>query len=197
MCGESPQGKLADAQTDFYKQAQAEANTAFQEQQGMIAQFQSIYDPILAAGPNQKGFSAAEEENLNAQTVEGTAENYAGALKALNKNLAAEGGGNIDLTSGQQTQLRAELAASSAGEQSKEETQVQEQDYAAGREEFNQASSALAQVSNELSPTGYMNAATGAGNAAESTLSSIAQEQESWRSAALGAVGSMASNIFQ
>ena len=134
---------------------------------------------------------------MNAQTVEGTAENYAGASKALNENLAAEGGGNIPLTTGEQTQLKAELAASSAGEQSKEETQVQEQNYAAGREEFNNASSALAQVSNELNPTSYEQAATSAGAAASSTLSELAKEQESWQAAAMGAAGSIASSIFQ
>ena len=197
MCGESAQEKLADAQTDFYKQATAEANTAFREQQAMIQQFQSIYDPILAKGPNQEGYSAGQVENLNAQTVEGTAENYAGASKALNENLAAEGGGNIPLTTGEQTQLKAELAAASAGEQSKEETQVQEQNYAAGREEFNNASSALERVSNDLSPTAYESAATSAGQAASTTVNEIEQEQMGWASAAMGAAGSIASSIFK
>lgn len=197
MCGESAQEKLADAQTDFYKQATAEANTTFGEQQALTQQFQSIYNPILAKGPNQEGYSAGQVENLNAQTVEGTAENYAGAAKALNENLAAQGGGNIPLTTGEQTQLKGELAASSAGEQSNEETQVKQADYAAGQQEFNNASSALERVSNDLSPTAYESAATSAGQAASTTVNEIEQEQMGWASAAMGAAGSIASSIFK
>ena len=49
MCGTyTPMDALADEQTEFYRQAQQESAIAFEEQQGMIAQFQSIYDPILA-----------------------------------------------------------------------------------------------------------------------------------------------------
>jgi len=196
MCGREAQENLAKSQTNFYNQATYESSIAFNEQQTMLKQFQSIYDPILAKGPNQEGYSAGQVENLNSQTVEGTAENYAGAAKALNENLAAQGGGNIPLTTGEQTQLKAELAAASAGEQSKEETQVQEQNYAAGRDQFNNAGAMMAGLSNEINPTAYESAATSAGQAASTTLNEIGPQVPLWASAAMGAAGSVASGIF-
>ena len=96
----------------------------------------SVLDPILKAGPNQEGFSTAEENTLNSQAVEGTAENYAGAAKAVNEEMAGEGGGNAPITTGGQTQLKEEVAQSAANTESGQETQIQEQNYQTGRENF-------------------------------------------------------------
>jgi hypothetical protein len=44
-------------------------------------------------------------------------------------------------------------------------------------------------VSGELNPTAYNNSATGAGDSASKTANDIAQAQNSWINAALGAAG--------
>ena len=180
MCGASDdQRALEKDQRDFYEEGIANARTTFTESQAIQQQFQSIYSPILAAGPNQEGYSAAEKENLNAQATEGTAENYKGASRALNEKMAAEGGGNIPLNSGQQTQLRAELAASSAATQSNEENQIQAGSYATGRQNWLAAGNALNGAMNELNPTGYANAAVGEGNSAAEMANKINSESSS------------------
>jgi hypothetical protein len=190
MCGATQsQTDLENQQAAFYQQATQEATTTYGEDQALLQQMQSVYDPILAKGPNQKGFSTEEEQGLNAQAVEGTAENYAGAAKSVNENLAAEGGGTNPLPSGGQEQLKEQVAESAAQTESSEEEQIQQADYAEGSRQFGQATAALEDVSGQYNPTAYSGAATGAGSAASTTANDIAEQSNSWVNAAIGAAG--------
>jgi hypothetical protein len=193
MCGATPeQLNLQQQQADFYAEATKEATDVYGKDQTLLDQMTSVYAPILAKGPNQRGFSDAERENLNAQAVEGTATNYAGATRALNENLATSGGGDIPLTSGESTELKGQMAASSAATQSAEENQIEQADYAQGYNLFQNAGNTLMGVSGQLSPTSYMTGATGAGTAASNTANQIAMENDAWINAAIGAAGSAA-----
>lgn len=176
---------------DFYQQAIQEAHTAFGEQQSLLEQMKEVYSPILAKGPNQEGFDPAEKSALDAQAKEGTAENYSKASRAVGTAIAARGGGNTPLATGSGEQLREEVAASAAGEESKEESQILQADYEQGYREFTNAGEMLATASHELSPTSYEAAATGAGSAAEKTASDMISEENSWMAPVLGAVGAL------
>ena len=134
MCGgpTAAQTQLQDEQAAFYRQAIQESSQTYGEDQQLLAQVQAIYDPILAKGPNQEGFSAEELANLNAQAVEGTATNYSSAAKAVNEKMAAEGGGDIAIPSGGQLQLQQEVANSAASQESSQENQILEADYQQG-----------------------------------------------------------------
>jgi len=189
------QTNLSNEQASFYQEATAQSQQTYAEDQKLQQQFSSIYSPILAKGPNQQGFSSQEEQDLNAQAVEGTAENYQGAAKAVNEKLAAEGGGTNPLESGPQAQLQEEVASSAAGTESQEENQINEQNYAQGYNEFEGATGALESEEGNLNPAGYENAATGAGSAASTTANEIAQENDSWENAALGAVGAIGGGL--
>lgn len=176
-----------------------EYNSAFQQQYGnqqaIYGNVTSVLDPILKAGPNQQGFSTAEENTLNSQAVEGTAENYAGAAKAVNEQIGAEGGGNTPISTGGQTELKEEVAQSAANTESGEETQIQEQNYQTGRQNFENAVSGEMAVASGENPIGYEEAATGQANATGNEANAIAQENNSWYNAALGAAGSIGSAV--
>jgi hypothetical protein len=197
MCGATTEQKgLEIEQADFYKQAILESNAVFGQQQELQKQIEGIFMPILRAGPNQMGFSDDELNLLKAQAVEGTATNYAKASKVLSENLAARGGGTSPLTTGGQAQLEGELAQGSAAEQSKEETGILTAGYQQGYQEFSDAFKAIDAVSNQLSPTSYLTGATGAGTAASNTADQIAQEQNSWVNAAIGAAGAIGGGLL-
>ena len=197
MCGaSSAQTQLQDEQTQFYQEAMNESQQTFSEQQGIITQLENVYSPILAKGPNQMGYSDEELNNLNAQAVDGTAQNYSQAAKAVNEQLAAEGGGNIPGTTGSQIQMKEETGAASAQQESSEENQILQSGYQQGYNEFTQATTALADASGQLSPATYENAATGAGSAASTTANQIAQENNSWINAAIGAAGSIGGKVI-
>lgn len=187
----STQIQLQQEQADFYAQGIQQSQTVFGEDQALLKEMEAVYNPILAKGPNQRGFSTEESNNLKAQSVEGTASNYSRAARAVNESIAAEGGGDNPLPSGGEEQLKEEVAASSAGEQSREESQIEQADYAQGEHEFEFAGSELAAASGRLNPTAYSSAATGAGSAAEKTAEAINAEQNSWLAPVLGAVGAV------
>jgi hypothetical protein len=187
----SEQLQLQAEQVQFYQQGIQQSQTTFAEQQDLLKQMKQVYDPILAKGPNQEGFSDAEKSALTSEAVQGTAGNYSRAARAVNEGIAAEGGG--PLPSGQSEELRSEVAQSAAGEQSKEEDQILQADYAQGYSEFEGATSALATASHELNPVAFENAATSAGSSAEKTASDINAEQNSWLAPVMGAIGTLGS----
>lgn len=190
MCGPTQtQENLQAEQADFYKSAIAESAAVFGQQQELQQQIEGVFMPILKMGPSHMGFNQQELDVLNASAVEGTAENYQQASKALTAKLAAQGGGNVPGLTGAQEQLEEELAQGSAQEEARQQTQILESGYQQGYQEFSDASRAIAGVSDQLSPTSYMGQATGAGSAAATTANQIAQEQGSWLNAALGAAG--------
>lgn len=191
MCGASDEQKqMQQEQLDFYKQAEDESRATFGEQQGILSQLQDVYKPILQRGPNAKGFSDAQRNDLNATVVDGTARNYGQAARAVNRNIAAQGGAP-GMTTGAQMQLKSEVGDAAAEQESSEQSQVLQSDYAQGYNEFQQATNALSEASGQLSPTSYLNAATSAGTAASDTADRIAQENDSWLNAAIGAAGTI------
>lgn len=197
MCGaSSQQNNVEQEQNEFYQQAITEQSAAYSEDQEVLNQMKSIYSPILAKGPNQQGFSQEELDSLNTGAVEGTAENYESAAKAVNEEVAAEGGGNADLPSGGATELKAQTAAAAAQQESSEENQIEEADYSQGYNEWQNAATGLATVAGQLNPTAYENAATSAGSATSTTANEIAQENNSWINAAIGAAGSIGGAVI-
>lgn len=195
MCGAtSAQTQLQQEQMDFYATAQKEAQQTFGEQQSLLANIKSVYDPILKAGPNQEGFSEAEENSLNTEAIEGTAKNYANAERAINQHIAAENGAN-PIPTGAQEQSQQEEALASAGQESTEEQQILQADYATGRQNFEAATAAEETAAGLQNPTGFESGATSAGGAASTTANEIAQENNSWVNAALGAAGGLASSV--
>lgn len=196
MCGAtSAQTTLQDEQMQELQQYDAMMQQQYANQQAIYKQVNSVLQPIIAKGPSQEGFSTDEKNVLNAQAVEGTAENYSEASRALNEKLAAAGGGNIPVTTGQGTELQAEMAASAAQTESSEETGVKEADYQQGYSEFENAENGELAIAAGDNPLGWAGATTTAGEAAGTTASQIAAENNSWINAALGAAGSIGSAV--
>ena len=172
-------------------QSLQEAQTTFGEDQGILAQLTPIYSAIAAKGPNQKGFSDQEFTNLNSQAVEGTAENYQQSARAVNEQLAGEGGGTSPLTAGSQDEMKQQVANSAAQNESNEESGILSSDYQQGYNEFTNATNGLLSVSGQYNPTAYTGAATGAGNAAANEANTLEQQSTSWLQPVLGAVGAV------
>ena len=194
MCGSTAaQNSLSQSQTIFYNQMQQQDATTFAEDQQMLKQVQSAYSPILAAGPNQFGFSAGETNDLNTTATEGVAKDYSAASKALRENEAASGGDSY-VSSGVNSQRDASLAESGADQLANEQLQIKNAGYQQGYNEFTQATSALEGAEGLNNSVSYADAATSAGSAAGTTDNQIAQENESWMTPLLGAAGNVLSS---
>jgi hypothetical protein len=192
----SAQTQLQEEDLQTLQQYNDEQKQQYDKQSALYNEVTSVLDPILKAGANQQGYSQAELNTLNAQAVEGTAENYASAGKAMNEQLAAEGGGNSAITTGGQAQLKAATLQSAAQEESKQESEIQEKNYETGRSNFQNAEAGELAVASGENPTSYEQAATGQANATANEANTIASENDSWISAALGAAGSIGSTAI-
>lgn len=193
MCGSTgAQDQIQQEQIQAYQQAQQLTAEQYANQQAIFAPMAAQFQSILQRGPNAQGFSGDEMNELNAESTEGVAENYQQAARALNENIAAEGGGNNPLPSGGQIALKERLAASAAQTRSGEENQIESASYNQGHQEWMEDGQGLEAIAAGENPLGYEGAETSAGSAAGTTADQIAEENNSWINAAIGAAGSVA-----
>lgn len=190
MCASGAQNTVQNEDIATMQQYNQEQAQQYANQQALYKSVTSVLQPILNAGPSQQGYSAAELSNLNATAVEGTAENYQNAAKAVNEQIAGEGGGE-ELPTGGQQQLKEEVATSAAGQESTEESQIESADYAQGNANFQNAEQGELAVASGEDPIGYANANVSAENAAGNEANAVASENNSWINAALGAAGTI------
>lgn len=192
MCG-APKGQqqLATAQSNYYDTLTKQAQAEFADATGVFGTLKSEFAPIFAAGPNQFGYSKAEDTALNSEAATGTGEAYASAEKAVKENLMTEGGGNTPLLpSGLDVRASEGLATAGAEQLSKEESQIKEAGYQQGYQQWLAAAQGL---SGAPSVFGTSNSGAGVavegGSSAGKTWSDIAAENESPFSAVVGALG--------
>src|ERR1039458_2785521 len=193
MCGaSSQQNQIEAAQQQFYSTLTSEYQTTFGENQAILGSLTSSFEPLLAGGINQIGFSDAELQTLQSQATTGTGQTYARAAAALGAQQGAEGGGTAYIPSGAKTQQQQQLAESAAQNESGINSNILASDYATGRSNYLEAASVLGGVAGQYNPTGYANSATGAGNAAANTANQIAQADNSWMNLVGGSLGAAA-----
>jgi hypothetical protein len=193
MCGSTQQqADIEQQQQEFQLESMKEQQAAYQDDQALLKQMQGVYAPIFTKGPSQEGFSPEQKAALATQIKEGTATNYAQAAQATNANLAATGGGNLVIPSGQQAQMKAQVAQAAAQEESGEQLQATNANYAQGYNNWLQAGQGLFGISGQMNPLGYGEQVNTAGKNAADTANQIATQQNSWINAAIGAAGTIA-----
>lgn len=163
MCGPSGQQKqLANSQQSFFNNLMASYQQNFGEQQGIFSSITNALSPILRGGPDQMGFSAAENAALT-----GSAINNA-AIQNRNAQVVAgySAGGNTGVTTGGQKQLQAAIASGVGQNLSSNLNQINLANAATGRQNFFNAEAGLAGLANMESPLGYAGAANNAGQTA-------------------------------
>lgn len=172
----SAQEHLQASQSAFYDELRKDYSTQFANQQAVLKAVTDAWGPVIAAGINQYGFSKAEDTTLRSMATEGTALAYAQGAKAVNEQIAAEGGGNTFLPSGANDQLRKEVATAAARQQSQEQLQITEAGYETGRQNYLAGTNAELAAAGLYNPSGAASAANNAGQAASQTANDIAQE---------------------
>ena len=193
--GGAPQGQqeLATAQSNFYNQLTSEYSTMYGENQNILNTLTTSLQPIVAAGPNQTGFSPAETSAMRSEATDLTAEGYRSASTALNTKLAGEGGGNAFIPSGANEELKGSLMGSAEAENAQLQENITGANYATGRGNYFAAENALGgAVGQTESPlAGLGGAASSAGSAANTTYNDIAQENTAWMGPVFGAIGAV------
>jgi hypothetical protein len=192
MCGSTgQQQQISDAQQQMYTTLTNNYNTAFGQDQAITSALTAQFQPILAAGPSQTGFSTGENTSLNTSASENIAQNYAAAQKATAQVLASRGGGNTLLPSSVNANLLAQNTNEAAQQRSQAQNTINQANYAQGYQNWQTAANVLGQTASLINPLGYASSATNAGTAAATTANQIAQQNNSVWNAAIGALGSL------
>lgn len=175
---------------------QSQAQQVFGASSSTFNDLMGAYSPIVAAGPNQKGFSPGEESNLNSQAITQSGVAARNAMTAVKEANAAEGGGNTALPGGAAIGTNLSVANSASQNEANELNQINEANYQTGRQNFFQAATGLNNAPNAFNAaTSAGEAATNSGVAASNTANQIAQENNSWVTAVTGALGGIAGDV--
>ena len=153
MCGAtSGQQGVANQQTSLFQQMTNQAQQVFGSSSQVFQDLTNAFSPVVEAGPNQEGFSAAEKSNLDSSAITNTAQAYKNASQAVKENESAVGGGNVDLPGGAQVGADLSVANQGAKQTASELNQINEADYSTGRQNFFQAASDLSGAPSVFNP---------------------------------------------
>lgn len=198
LCGAtSAQTQAQQAQAAAYTQMTQQAQQVFGAGSQVFQNLQNTFQPTIAKGPSQEGFSEAEKSALNSQAITNGGIAARNAKQATGEAVAAQGGGNNPaLQSGVNTGIEAQVNESAAENTATNLNTINLNNYATGRQNYENAVAGEAGSVAAFNPaTGAGSAATGAGEASANTANQIATQNQSWVQAVTGALGGVAGSF--
>jgi hypothetical protein len=197
MCGASDQQKdIGQQQHNLMTQMINQSQDVFGNSSQVFKDLVNSFAPTIAAGPNQEGFSAPEKSALTSQAITQSGQAYRNASQAVKEAGAAAGGGNEYLPAGADITRNVEVANAGAAQTASELNQIEQADYATGRQNYENAVAGMENAPNVFNPaTGAGTAATGSGSAAAETANQISQANNSWVNAVVGGLSGIASSF--
>lgn len=149
---------------------QAQLRNAFKTEYGnqsaIYNALTQTFRPLLAAGPNQYGFSPGEQAALSSGALQNAALSGEQAKAATDSAIA--GGDSLGLPSGAQDALNAQINESTAQNNADVQDQIRQAGYAQGHQNFLNAASALGGVAAGENPLGYAAQSTNANKVLQS-----------------------------
>jgi hypothetical protein len=197
MCGATPQ-QVADekAQQTLMTTLADQAKQEFGSASSVFQDLNNTFAPIVAAGPNQAGFSAPEKAALDSGAITNTGQAYRNASTAVKEANAAVGGGNIALPSGSEVSRNIEIANEGAAHTAGALNQIDQTNYEVGRQNYDKAVVGLEQAPSVFgTPNQGGGVATESGSAAANTANQIAAADNSWESAVIGGLAGVAGTV--
>lgn len=196
MCGgaSSSQRDVQEKEAAFYQKQIDAYDTAYKNFSDINKVLKAQFEPILAKGPGQMGYTPEELTALRTQAGEGTAQGFSSAQRALQQRLATQGGGtsNVNITSGGSRDIQQQLAAATAAEQSKENLGITTAGYDVGRQMYAGAVQGEQGLAAGWNPNAFSSSTVNAGSAYASEANTIAQQQNQMWGSILGALGGVA-----
>ena len=163
-CGTHGSEHAAAAQQDsFTKSMLSQAKTVFGADNGVFNTMKNAYSELLAAGPSQQGFSAAQQSAMNASAITTGANQTRFVEARLGNQQAAAGGGNAPNASGIGAGDRAAVAEAMAGQTASELNKIQQENYAQGNKNWQIAGAGLREAPGVFSNLSGVDAAAQTG----------------------------------
>ena len=189
-CGPSHQETVDAANTEQISQQLSQAfNQNFASQTGVLSKLNSVLTPIASAGPGQQGMTPQELASRNSSAINATAgANRQAQQAAANFGAGEGGGGSSGLTSGIQKQIQGSIASQQASNLANTENNIQDENFAIGRDNFNRSVSGLQMLAGQYNPNAYGNSAVGADSSAFEQADKIQSEKNQEQAEIAGAI---------
>lgn len=197
MCGATnAQNEQEQSTTQAYQTATNQAQQIFGASSTAFQDLMKSAQPVVAAGPSQLGFSQQELSNLNSSAITQTgieAKNEKAALGNSEATAAGTGGSGPVGPGGATVGANLSLAENAGNQTASELSQIQQQDYAVGRQNYQNAVGTVAGAPGVFgAATSATGAATGAGTLATTATENVASAQQGPWQLAAGALGGIA-----
>lgn len=192
MCGPSAaEENLSGQSASFASLLKGNYGTLFGQQQGVLNAINRSLSPILAAGPNQRGFSAQENAALQTQAINSAGAANRSAAQAVS-NYGAARAGDSGLVSGIQRQLQASVASSSANQLATSQNQIAQADFSQGNANYWRAQGGMQALSEGYNPNASASAAISENQNAFGQAHEINQEKNQEFQTIAGGITSLA-----
>jgi hypothetical protein len=190
FCGPSGGEKaIAGEQSALFSQLTAQSQAVFGAGSQVFNQLMGTFSPLVAAGPGQYGFSAAEDAAMRSAAITGIGQGVKNAQQVAAEQAAAKGG---IIPSGAQAAQQAQIATAGGIATGQAETGITEAGYQQGRQNWATAVQGELGLPGVFSPaTSAGSAASGAGQAAFGSQQQMAAQSDQWVGALGGVLGSL------
>ncbi len=154
MCGPSSEEKsLQRSSASFAGMLQQNYGTLFSKQLDTLNAINRSLSPTLSAGPTQRGFAAPERAALDTQAINAAGAANRAAQQAARTYGAGEGGGATSgVTSGITKQIESAIGSQAAEALGTRQGQIEQADWATGRENFWRAQGGMEALAQGYSP---------------------------------------------
>jgi hypothetical protein len=188
---------LSSTATNFANTMTSQAKQVFGDVSGLFNSVTGSLGKIVAAGPGQQGWGAAETSAVNSQIVNNAATSARNEKSAVGNAVSAIGGGNTVSPSGLATAVNLQTNQAVEATKSQQEEQATVANFQQGNENYFKA------INGEEAAPNMFNAATSAGVGATkaidsaTTTNTAAQKSQSaedtannwWQPMVMGAAG--------
>ena len=197
VCGASGGQKMAAAEqkkiTDLLT---SDAQLIFGKDQHILDSIMGALEPVVNAGPNQYGFSAAEDSAKRTQATDTLAAAGRNATNAVRSAVAAQGG--MNLPSGSEAAIEGNLAEDQANKQAEAQLKITDEGFATGRQNFFAAEGAAASAPGALEnpATSAFGAASGASEGNIKAQDDITAANNAWMAPVAGLAGGVIKGLL-
>ena len=194
MCGPTAQEEsLQQSSQNFSSVLQQHYETQYGRQLDVLDKLSNSLNPILAAGPNQRGMSAEELNARNTQAINAAGAASRSAQQAARTFGAGEGGGATSgVTSGITKQIESAIGTQVATNLGNVQGDIVAQDYAKGSENYWRAQGAEQQLAAGYNPNASASGAISSNSESFGQAKTIQQQQSQKEQMIAGGITSLA-----
>jgi len=181
-CGtHGAENAAAAQQSSFTSSLLSQASTVFGADNSVFNAMSKAYSGIVAAGPSQEGFSAAEQNAINSQIVNNAAVSNRNISSAVNSRMSAVGGGNTPMApTGAEANQNASIAEAVQAQESGQLTNATIANYEQGNQNWQVAGGMLAKAPGVFNNLGEVDKAAQSGLSANMANAEAADAASNW-----------------